>query len=214
MPDWTKDLYVLRYHWKWGTLLVVLIVGSILLACLAGATTVLKKSFPNLVHEADTIAVGTVTATATEQKQDVPYTLVTFTNLDILKGDDTLTELTLRILGGPGEDGLILNIAGVPEFALGDRMVVFVVGNETQAVPFVGMWQGVYRVTFDPERGTETIATHTGAPLTTLPNRSNGPPIVQDGEPATYQQQGPALTLDAFRQSIVDANREERGHAR
>ena len=185
--------------------MVVLGVGSILLIRPAWATTVLKKSFPNLVHEADTIAVGTVTAIETEQKQDVPYTLVTFTNLDILKGDDTLTELTLRILGGPGEDGLILNIAGVPEFALGDRMVVFVVGNETQAVPFVGMWQGVYRVTFDPERESETVTTHNGTPLTTLPDGTNDPPIVQDGQPAAYQQRGPALTLEAFTQSIVEA---------
>ena len=28
MPDWTKDLYTLRYHWKWVGLLVGL--GSFL----------------------------------------------------------------------------------------------------------------------------------------------------------------------------------------
>ena len=31
MPDWTKDLYTLRYHWKWAGLLVVLLAGGVLL---------------------------------------------------------------------------------------------------------------------------------------------------------------------------------------
>ena len=210
MPDWTKDLYVLRYHWKWVALLVVLVVGSILLVRLAWATTVLKKSFPNLVHEADTIAIGTVTATATEQKQDVPYTLVTFTNLDILKGDDTLTELTLRILGGPGEDGLILNITGVPEFALGDRVIVFVVGNETQAVPFVGMWQGVYRVRTDPRTGQEFVTTHDGQPVHALPS-DHAEPIVTFGHesPQTQRQTLPPFPLDEFVNAITQEARRE-----
>ena len=31
MPDWTKDLYTLRYHWKWAGLLGVLLAGGVLL---------------------------------------------------------------------------------------------------------------------------------------------------------------------------------------
>lgn len=171
------------------------------------ATTVLEKDFPSLVQEADTIAVGTVTAIEATQEQETPFTLVTFTDLDILKGDPHQEELTLRILGGPGPDGLRLNIVGVPTFHLGDRMVVFVVGNETQAVPFVGMWQGVYRVVRDSERETAVMADHAGQPLTTLPQRSQRG-IVQDGEPSFQMQTSPALTLEAFTQSIV----EEMGH--
>jgi len=186
----------------------MLVVGSVLLARLVWATTVIGKSLDELVASAEVIAVGTVTAIATEQEHETPFTLVTFSSLDIIKGDPGQIEITVRILGGPNPDGERLQIVGVPTFHLGDRMVVFIAGNETQAVPFVGMWQGVYRVTFDPVRETETVATHNGAPLTTLPTGRNGPPFLHDGQPATYQQTGPALTLDDFRQSIVDASQE------
>ncbi|MCY4388546.1 MAG: hypothetical protein OXC18_15765 [Desulfurellaceae bacterium] len=170
-------------------------------SCVAFATTVLEKSFPDLVHEADTIVVGTVAAIESGG-QTPPRTLITFTDLDVLKGNPQ-DELTVEVLGGPAPDGLRLHIAGVPEFHLGDRMVVFVVGNETQAVPFVGMWQGVYRVVRDAETDTEVIADHAGQPLTAFPQRSQRG-IVHDGEPSRQAQTGPALTLEAFTQSIVE----------
>ena len=83
-----------------------LLIGFVCLALLAGAparaTTVLEKSFAALVQEAEIIAVGSVTAIAAEwdADRDAPFTLVTFSNLDILKGA-AATPLTLRFLGGP-----------------------------------------------------------------------------------------------------------------
>ena len=100
------------------------------------------------------------------------------------------------------------HIAGVPKFHLGDRMVVFIVGNETQAVPFVGMWQGVYRVVQDTDRG-DTIATHAGQPLTALPQRQSTDGLVHDDAPYTVQpQRRPALLLETF----LEAIEEEVGH--
>ena len=155
-----------------------LLIGFVCLALLAGAparaTTVLEKSFATLVQEAEIIAAGSVTAIAAEWDADreVPFTLVTFSNLDILKGA-AATPLTLRFLGGPTPDGSLLQIAGVPQFTIGERHVLFVAGNDHYAVPLVGIWQGVYRVVFDSTRGVDTIQTHAGQPLTTLPP---GPP--------------------------------------
>ena len=155
-----------------------LLIGFVCLALLAGAptraTTVLEKSFAVLVQEAEIIAVGSVTAIAAEWDADreAPFTLVTFSNLDILKGA-AAPPLTLRFLGGPTPDGTILQIAGVPQFTIGERNVLFVAGNDHYAVPLVGIWQGVYRVVFDSTRGVDTIQTHAGQPLTTLPP---GPP--------------------------------------
>ena len=179
------------------------------LACIAStvwATTVLEKDFTALVQEADTIAVGTVTAIEAAQEYETPVTLVTFSDLDILKGDAHQEELTVQILGGPAPSGMRLHVAGVPDFHLGDRMVVFIAGNETQAVPFVGMWQGVYRVV--READTEIMADHAGRPLTTLPQRSQRG-IVHDGEPSLSPQRGSALTLEAFTQSIEEELGEE-----
>ena len=207
MSDWTKDLYVLRFHWQWVGLLVVLMVGSVLLLTrLAGATTVLEKTFPALVQDAEVIALGTVTAIESEwdAEKETPFTLVTFSDLEVSKGDTSQTELTLRFLGGPTPDGLVMQIAGTPQFHLEERAVVFVTGNETQALPLVGLWQGVYRVTFDPKRKIETIANHAGQPVAALPMVQTQGGIVHDA-PLTHTQkmtQDAALPLATFLQLI------------
>lgn len=187
------------------TAVISVLIG--LWSCAAFATTVLEQSFPDLVRGADTILVGTVTAIETDQERDVPFMLVTFAELEVVKGTHQEDEFTVQVMGGPTPDGLRFHIAGVPEFHLGDRMVVFVVGNETQAVPFVGMWQGVYRVVWDTETDTQIMTDHAGRPLTALPQRSQRG-VVQDGGPALHPQQGPALTLEAFTQSIVETMQE------
>jgi len=181
------------------------ILGMIWFTVPVWATTVLEKDFTDLVQEADTILVGTVTAIEADQMHETPVTLVTFSALDILKGDPHQDALTVQVLGGPASDGMRFQIAGVPEFTLGDRMVVFIVGNETQAVPFVGMWQGVYRVLYDTQQEAEVIATHDGQPITALPSPE---PFVHYDDLIPYQAQRRApLTLDFFRQSIAEAER-------
>ena len=187
-----------------------LLIGFACLALLAGAparaTTVLEKSFAALVQEAEIIAVGSVTAIAAEWDADreAPFTLVTFSNLDILKGA-AATPLTLRFLGGPTPDGSILQIAGVPQFTIGERNVLFVAGNDHYAVPLVGIWQGVYRVVFDSTRGVDTIQTYAGQPLTTLPT---GPPggqqALSDDSIASGLSASPqdGMSLETFSQFI------------
>ncbi|MCY4386967.1 MAG: hypothetical protein OXC18_07650 [Desulfurellaceae bacterium] len=209
MTDWTKDLYTLRYHWQWAGLLVALMVGGpLLLARLAWPTTVLEKSFSSLVRDAEVIAVGTVTAIDTEwdAEKDAPFTLVTFSDLEVLKGYAGQTEITLHFLGGPTPDGLVMQIAGVPQFSLEERAVLFIRGNQHHAVPLVGMWQGVYRVVFDDERGVDTIHNHAGQPVTALPTEDGGilhdaAPLVREQEKASSTPQE-AMSLEAFTQRI------------
>ena len=181
----------------------VIIIGLIGWVAVGGATTVLEKDFTDLVQEADTIAVGTVTAIEAAQENGTPVTLVTFSDLDILKGAPD-QPLTVEILGGPAPDGRRLQIAGVPAFHLGDRMVVFIVGNETQAVPFVGLWQGVYRVVQNADQG-DVMADHTGQPLTALPQRQSADGLVYHDQPYTSQpQSAPALSLKTFLDAIEE----------
>ena len=179
------------------------------------ATTVIEKSLTDLVQEADTIVVGTVSAIEAEwdAASETPFTYVTFTDLDILKGEADQTELTLRFLGGPRPDGTILQIASVPQFAIGERNVLFVTGNDHYAVPLVGLWQGVYRVVFDPARDTDTVYTHTMQPLTTLP--SGGGNILHDEDTTGQQAQAlrqdstEAMSLETFSNLIEqEANRD------
>ncbi len=207
MTDWTRALYTRRYQGKWAGLLAGLsaVGGVLLLARLAWATTVIERPFAALVQDAEVIAIGTVTAIETEwdAKKNAPFTLVTFSDLEVLKGDEGQTELTLHFLGGPTPDGLVLQIAGVPQFSLGERSVLFCKGNQHQAVPLVGMWQGVYRVVFDAARGVEIIHNHARQPVTTLPSEGGG--ILHDAAPIVQEQReqpSETMALTTFTQRI------------
>ncbi len=204
MPyDCSPHLRHLRRVW--------LVVSLVLLAFPAQATTVVAKPFSAVVQAAEVVAVGTVTAIAAEwdAAHKRPFTLVTFSTLDVLKGAHTEPELTLRVLGGPNPDGSLLQVAGVPQFSIGERLVVFVTGNYRYAVPLVGLWQGVYRVVFDTERGVDTIYTHAQQPVTSLPTATGG--ILHDeGQQTSAVQQHRAepMSLETFTQRIA----EEVGH--
>ena len=189
---------------------VWLVVSLVLLASPAQATSVVAKPFSAVVQAAEVIAVGTVTAIAAEwdAAHKRPFTLVTFSTLDILKGAHAEPELTLRVLGGPNPDGSILQVAGVPQFSLGERLVVFVTGNDHYAVPLVGLWQGVYRVVFDAARGVDTIYSHARQPVTSLPTATGG--ILHDeGQlSSAVQQPAQAMSLETFTEVIA----QEVGH--
>lgn len=190
------------------TAIIGLTFASLLATVPSRATTVLEQSFPDLVQKADTIVVGTVSAIEAEWDAETktPFTLVTFTDLDIRKGDPGLTTLTLRFLGGVRPDGTALHLAGVPQFTVGGRNVLFVAGNEQYAVPLVGAWQGVYRVVFDPERDEEVLYSHAMRPLTALPTGRGG--VLHDEAPADphahqlRQPAGAALSLEHLTRAI------------
>src|SRR3954454_17900884 len=142
------------------SLLLFFITGTVLLATSAQATTVLARAFPDLVHQADRIVVGTVTGI--QERWDVarqaPFTSVTFSNLTVLKGEAGDQGMTLEFLGGHTPDGMRLAVDGVPQFTVGEKTVVFSAGNYRDFCPLVGVWQGLLRVAFDSRRGIETVS--------------------------------------------------------
>jgi hypothetical protein len=147
------------------------IVAAVALLVLASparapATVVAAKDFAALCREADLIFVGTVTTVdsrwADPDEQSIE-TLVTFGNLTWLRGPAQPT-VTLRFAGG-AVDGLREAIAGVPQFAVGERRVIF--AREGMYVsPIVGFdEQGALRVTEGPD-GAQVVAPPTsGAAL-------------------------------------------------
>ena len=185
------------------TAIVGLAFASLFLAAAPGwTTTVLEQSFPDLVQKAETIVVGTVSAIATDwdAATETPYTLVTVTDLDIRKGPARET-LTVRLLGGPDPDGTTLQVAGMPSFHLGDRVVLFLAGNDHYAVPLVGLWQGMYRVVYDPNRDADVLYTHARQPLTALPARRDG--VVYERHSTRVEEPtADPLALDTLLQAI------------
>ncbi|NOT58511.1 MAG: hypothetical protein HOP18_28275 [Deltaproteobacteria bacterium] len=150
--------------------LLVLMVATILaLHSPTQATSVTEVTFPELVHGADVIAVGSVSTI--EEKWDetrqAPLTLVTFSNHTVLKGNPGAT-MTLEFLGGRTPQGLTLVIPGVPQFKVGEKTVVFCAGNHRDFSPVVGVWQGVLRVMTDPQQGVETVSDNFRIPIVNI----------------------------------------------
>ena len=169
----------------------------------AHATTVEPVTFSEVVAGAEIIAVGTVSAiTETwDAELETPFREVTFSVLEVLKGSVGGAELTLQFLGGPAPDGSMLVVEGMPEFAVGDRAVVFSVGNGVQACPLVGWWQGLYRLFYDAGGDAFTVADHAGRPVVSIEG-SVGQAETRTSTEDNDEQIAPALTLDAFRSSV------------
>ena len=146
--------------------LAVLVLGT----SAAQATTVRRMSFTEVVNEAELIAIGKVTAIRNTWNADLgmPFTEVTFSDVEVLKGAVDGAELTLRFLGGRAPDGMTLKVAGMPRFTVGDRAAVFSAGNGLEACPLVGWWQGFYRLLFDAGQEAFTVANHAGQPVVAI----------------------------------------------
>lgn len=151
-----------------GLVRITVAIALHLCCCLpAWATTVIERSFSDLVRRAEIIAVGTVIDVREEwdAQQQLPLTAVTFADLTTLKGSPRNGTLTLYFLGGPTPQGAYLSIPGMPRFAVGEKNVVFSAGNRRDFCPLVGLWQGRLRVTLDPQRGVETIRDNFHVPI-------------------------------------------------
>jgi hypothetical protein len=150
--------------------LLVLVVASIIaMRSPAQATSVTEVSFPDLVHRADVITVGSVSDIQEQwdEARKVPLTLVTFSDLTVLKGNPGAS-MTLEFLGGRTPQGLLLTIPGVPQFKVGEKTVVFCVGNHRDFCPLVGVWQGLLRVMTDPQRRIETVSDNSRIPIVAI----------------------------------------------
>jgi hypothetical protein len=163
----------------------------------ANAMAAVKRDFPQLVARAEQIVVGTVTNIGHEtDPSGAPWTLVTFSDLQALKGEAGPT-LTLRFYGGPA-GGVAVHIPDMPTFAVGERDVLFVAGNGHDVCPLVGLWQGRFRVRVDAARRTEVVDDGRGNAVTGLA----GTELVRS--PLSDRAAAPALTLAEFRQLVAD----------
>ena len=176
-------------------LLSVLVLGS----SAVQTTTVLRVTFSEAVDEAELIAIGTVSAVEPvwDAERETPFTEVTFTGVEVLKGRLDSRQLTLRFLGGPAPNGLTLRVSGMPQFAVNQEAVVFSAGNGIVACPLVGWWQGLYRIVYDAERDVRTVADHAGRPVAAIDGQVGRRVARLSAEPSAPAAD--ALTVDQFR---------------
>ncbi|MCY4636558.1 MAG: hypothetical protein OXG04_18980 [Acidobacteria bacterium] len=177
-----------------------------LAASVALANSVLPMSFSEVVESAEVVAAGTVTAIneTWDAEQEAPFTEVTFSNLDVVKGQVGGEELTLHFLGGPDPDGYVLVVSGMPQFEVGDRAVVFSAGNGVQISPLVGWSQGLYRLFYDPGQDAFTVADHVGRAVVAIENQEGR--MESRLSTADNDETIPdALTLDEFLDAVREA---------
>ena len=169
------------------------------------ATSAVEVSFTDLVTQADVIAVGTVTEIReqwdTEKK--TPLTLVTFSNLTTVKGSPD-SSFTLEFLGGKMPNGLVMVVAGVPQFTVGEKAVVFSAGNHRDFCPLVGVWQGLLRVATDPQQGVETVSDNLRVPIMKI---QEGRFVKRSPETASQSPLPLSTLLQAIQNTLQPQNR-------
>jgi hypothetical protein len=147
----------------------VLVAGALAAASPAAATIVRAVGFGEQCATADTIVVGTVRAIASRRVPTAPAwfeTLVTV-GVDEIVAGKAADELTLRFAGG--QVGAVRqSIDGMPEFAVGERYVVFLEPAQSPPdppllSPIVGFNQGLYRV--ERVDGVDLVRDRSGAAL-------------------------------------------------
>lgn len=183
-----------------------IVAFALVLSAVSGAAApgegmvVAKRDFPELVARAEQIVVGTVTAIREEpDASGTPFTLVTFSDLSIWKGNAGPT-LTLRFYGGTAGD-VTVRPPDMPTFVLGERDVVFVADNGASVCPLVGVWQGRYYVRADAALGTDVVEDSDRRPLFGVARRE----ILRAPAASSGESGGPTpMTLDAFRQLVAD----------
>src|SRR5207244_9073545 len=112
----------------------------------ANATSVVAPAFEEMVDKADLVFVGKVIGSRAEWRSVGPdrviFTLVEFETQEVLKGNAGAS-VTLQFLGGT-VGGVTLEVADVPRFNAGDRVVLFVEGHGVQVCSVVGVFHGKF----------------------------------------------------------------------
>lgn len=131
----------------------------------AGATTYEPVSFDDLVARADVIFVGEVTDVRpfplATPAGTIVKTRVIFRVSDPISGTTNILEV-LDFFGGEWGD-IGMAIEGMPQFAVGDRRVVFA-SRDRSINPIVGFTQGLLRISRDGG-GVDRVFTLGGVPL-------------------------------------------------
>ncbi len=132
------------------------------------ALTVEKLTFEDIVRDAETIAIGVVeqaeAAYGEGKRKSRIFTSYRFSLSQVLNGDIEVDKpLQISIIGGRVGD-IIQHYPGVPVLKIGVKYLIFVTGNEVNAIPFVGATQGISSIV-KKASGVEYVVPMRGAHL-------------------------------------------------
>jgi len=164
-------------------------VAALLCSVSVLATTLVARDLSGLCSEAEIAFVGTVTEVRSqwaEVDHRAVETLVTFSDVTPLLGAAG-EEQTVRFAGGE-IDGIREQVAGMPRFSRGDR-VVLLLRRTRSASPIIGFNQGLFRVIDGPDG--PVVSNAAGLPLV----KGEGGSLEPSAE---YTPKGEFVPLAAF----------------
>jgi hypothetical protein len=183
---------------------VALLCGLAIVAAAgpASSTTVSEPTFDELVLRAESVVVGRVVSTRSawvdSRSGRSIVTDVTVAIEQTIKGPE-YAQRSYQFLGGTvGDD--TLRVDGMPQFAVGDRDVLFINEAGQPASPLVGFMYGRFRIMRDPRTGADMVRTYDGRPLAGTEDVGNAKPPARVAPTRT-------LTLADFVGAIRDKAR-------
>ncbi|MBI4471928.1 MAG: hypothetical protein HY646_04620 [Acidobacteria bacterium] len=124
------------------------ILGGLVIAHSALATTVVKMDLPEIVQKSDRIVEAVVESVESRWDADrkLAFTYVTLRVAEDFKG--TGSTITLKLLGGT-VGALTVTVPGMPRFTPRERAIVFLRRQPDVTYDLVGLNQGVYEIVGD-----------------------------------------------------------------
>ena len=125
------------------------------------ATTLKRMSLPDLSRAAHTIVRARCVANSTRWDTGEIWTFTTFDVEEIWKGSAP-AQITVRLLGGKSGN-LTSTVSGVPRFAPGEELVLFLERTTAQDFSIVSWVQGTFRIGRDRTTDEEIVTQDTAA---------------------------------------------------
>jgi hypothetical protein len=125
------------------------------------ATTLKRMSLADLSRAAHTIVRAHCLSNSTRWDAGEIWTFTTFDVGEVWKGS-TPPQITVRLLGGKSGN-LTSTVSGVPRFAPGEELVLFLERTPTQDFSIVSWVQGTFRIAHNPTTGEEIVTQDTAA---------------------------------------------------
>jgi hypothetical protein len=132
-------------------------VFAALVICCAGdrATTLLRMSLARMSHASKAIVRARCVESSAKWERGEIWTFTSFETEEIWRGSPP-AHFTVRLLGGRSGN-LTANVAGVPRFAAGEDVILFLEPAARGDFTIVGWEEGTFRIGRDRRAGEETV---------------------------------------------------------
>ena len=127
----------------------------------ARATTLKRMSVADLSRVAHTIVRVRCVTNSTRWDAGEIWTFTTFDIKETWKGSAP-AQITVRLLGGNAEN-LTSTVSGVPRFAPGEELILFLERTPAQDFSIVSWMQGTFRIGHNRTTGEEIVTQDTAA---------------------------------------------------